>query len=82
LHVKLSKRSAALIATGLSGVMLLSACGGGDDDSGSGEGGGGEGGTFSMYIGEPQNPLVPGNTTETEGSQIVKALWTGLVEYS
>jgi oligopeptide transport system substrate-binding protein len=81
--VKLSKRSAALIATGLSGVMLLSACGGGDDDSGSGEGGGGgDGGTFSMYIGEPQNPLVPGNTTESEGDQVVNSLWTGLVQFS
>jgi oligopeptide transport system substrate-binding protein len=79
--VRLSKRSAALIATGLSGAMLLSACGGGDDDSGSASGGGGDGGTFSIYINEPENPLVPGNTTETEGGQVVDTLWTGLVEY-
>jgi ABC-type transport system substrate-binding protein len=81
LHVKLSKRSAALIATGLSGAMLLSACGGGDDE-GSGSGAGADGGTFSMYIGEPENPLVPGNTTESEGDQVVNSLWTGLVKYS
>ncbi|MGY1680864.1 peptide ABC transporter substrate-binding protein [Geodermatophilus sp. SYSU D01176] len=81
--MRLSKRSAALIATGVSGAMALSACGGGDD-SASGEGGGGGegGGTFSMYIGEPQNPLIPGNTTESEGDQVVNSLWTGLVRYT
>ncbi|SDY70394.1 oligopeptide transport system substrate-binding protein [Geodermatophilus africanus] len=79
--MRLSKRSAALIATGLSGAMLLSACGGGDDDGGSSGGAAADGGTFSIYINEPENPLVPGNTTETEGGQVVDTLWTGLVEY-
>ncbi|WP_209307564.1 ABC transporter substrate-binding protein [Geodermatophilus sp. DF01_2] len=78
--MRLSKRSAALVASGLSGAMLLSACGGGDDDGGSASGGG-EGGSFSIYIGEPENPLIPGNTNETEGGQVVDSLWTGLVEY-
>jgi oligopeptide transport system substrate-binding protein len=81
MHVKLSKRSAALVATGLSAAMLLSACGGGGDDSGQASGGSGDGGSFSIYINEPENPLVPGNTTETEGGQVVDTLWTGLVEY-
>ena len=27
----------------------------------------------------PQNPLIPGNTTESEGNQVVNSLWTGLV---
>ncbi|HEX2074300.1 MAG TPA: ABC transporter substrate-binding protein [Geodermatophilus sp.] len=78
--MRLSKRSAALIATGLSGAMVLSACGGGEDTGA--EGGGEGGGTFSVYIGEPENPLVPGNTTESEGSQVVKSLWTGLIQYA
>jgi oligopeptide transport system substrate-binding protein len=78
--VRLSKRSAGLIAAGLSGAMLLSACGGGDDDGGSGASGG-DGGSFSIYIGEPENPLIPGNTNETEGGQIVDSLFTGLVQY-
>jgi oligopeptide transport system substrate-binding protein len=80
--VRSSKRTAALIVSGLSGVVLLSACGGGDDAPGSASGGGGEGGgSYSFYIGEPENPLVPGNTNETEGGQVVDSLWTGLVEY-
>jgi len=76
--VKLSKRGVVLIA---SAALVLSACGGGDDDSGGG-GSSADGGTFSMYIGEPENPLVPGNTTESEGDQVINSLWTGLVKYS
>ncbi|WP_199522109.1 peptide ABC transporter substrate-binding protein [Geodermatophilus marinus] len=78
--MRLSKRSAVLVATGLSGAMVLSACGGGDDDGGTGAAGG-DGGSFSVYIGEPENPLVPGNTNETEGGQIVDSLFTRLVQY-
>jgi oligopeptide transport system substrate-binding protein len=82
--VRLGKRSAALIGAGIAGAMVLSACGGSSDDEGSGsaEGEGTAGGTYTMAVNNPENPLVPGNTTESEGAQIVKALWTGLVEYA
>jgi ABC-type transport system substrate-binding protein len=81
--VKLSKRRSAFVAAGLSGALLLSACGGGDDSGSGGGGGGGEGGgTFTAYINEPKSPLVPGNTTESEGAKVIAALWTGLVGYS
>ncbi|WP_409372973.1 peptide ABC transporter substrate-binding protein [Pseudokineococcus marinus] len=74
------------MAIAMAGVFALSACGG-SDDGGSGDGatGGGAGNpdaTWSMYIGQPENPLVPGNTSETEGGQVVDSLWTGLVQYS
>jgi ABC-type transport system substrate-binding protein len=77
--VAFNKRPAALVATALAGAMLLSACGS-DDDGGSGGGDGG--GTFTAYIGEPKSPLVPGNTTESEGAKVIAALWTGLVGFS
>ncbi len=81
--MKLSKRRSAFVAAGLSGALLLSACGGGDDSGSGGGGGGGEGGgTFTAYINEPKSPLVPGNTTESEGAKVIAALWTGLVGYS
>jgi ABC-type transport system substrate-binding protein len=67
-------------ATLLTLALAATACGGGDGD-GEDEGGGASGGTFSLYIGEPENPLVPSNTSETEGGQVVDALFTGLVEY-
>ena len=38
-------------------------------------------GMFSFYLGEPQKPLIPGNTTETEGAKIVTAVWTPLVTF-
>jgi ABC-type transport system substrate-binding protein len=82
LYVKLKKRPAALVATALAGAMLLSACGGGSDDNSSESGSGDGGGTFTAYIGEPKSPLVPGNTTESEGAKVIAALWTGLVGYS
>lgn len=34
-----------------------------------------------MRIGEPQNPLIPGNTKETEGAEVLGALFTPLVSY-
>jgi peptide/nickel transport system substrate-binding protein len=66
--VKLSKRSAVLIATGVTGAMALSACGGGSD-SGSGDSSSG-GGSGRVVFGEatdwPENlmPLISaGNAT-------------------
>jgi oligopeptide transport system substrate-binding protein len=79
LHVKLSKRKSALVAAGIAAAMTLTACGGSDETN---EGGtDASGGSFSIYIGEPENAIVPGNTSESEGSQVVEALWTGLVQY-
>jgi oligopeptide transport system substrate-binding protein len=81
LHVNLSKRNSALVATAIAAAMLMTACGGSEEESGDGAASS-SGGTFSMYIGEPENPLVPGNTSESEGNQIIDSLWTGLVEYA
>ncbi|RBY89462.1 ABC transporter substrate-binding protein [Blastococcus sp. TF02A-30] len=78
--MKLTKRRGAFVATALSAALVLSACGGGDDEGGDGGSASG-GGEFSIYIGDPENPLIPGNTTETEGGQVVDTLWTGLVTY-
>jgi oligopeptide transport system substrate-binding protein len=59
----------------LAGVVLLSGCAGAATEQvGALE-------PVSIAIGEPMNPLVPGNTTEEYGTQILESLWTGLVEY-
>jgi peptide/nickel transport system substrate-binding protein len=67
--VKSSKRSAVLIATGVAGVMTLTACGGGSD-SGGGEGGGESGASGRVVFGEstdfPENlypNIAAGNAT-------------------
>ncbi len=82
--MKLSKRSSSLVATAIAAALVMTACGGSDEEGDGGEGGGTTdgGGTFSMYVSEPQNPLIPGNTTEENGDRIVNSLWTGLVTFS
>ncbi|MGW5268413.1 peptide ABC transporter substrate-binding protein [Rhodococcus sp. NPDC003994] len=69
------KRALAIVSVGFVAVGMLAACGGGGGSS-SAEG------VYSLYIGEPENPLVPGNTTESEGNQVLKALFTPLVTYN
>jgi ABC-type transport system substrate-binding protein len=81
LHVKLSKRSSSLVATAIAAALLMTACGG-SDEGGDKSGTADSGGTFTAYIGEPKSPLVPGNTTESEGAKVISALWTGLVGYA
>jgi peptide/nickel transport system substrate-binding protein len=68
--VKLSKRSAVLIATGVTGAMALAACGGGSDSSAADSSGGNKGGQGRVVFGEstdfPENlfPLISaGNAT-------------------
>ncbi|ACZ29983.1 4-phytase [Xylanimonas cellulosilytica DSM 15894] len=78
------RRIASVTATAAAFALVMTACSGGDDGAESTESptqAAASGGSFSMYIGEPENALVPGNTSETEGGQIVDALWTGLVTY-
>nr|WP_322746675.1 ABC transporter substrate-binding protein [Saccharothrix syringae] len=36
---------------------------------------------ITIFNTEPENPLVPGNTTEVGGSRVLDAMFTGLVEY-
>jgi oligopeptide transport system substrate-binding protein len=78
-HRKRMRLGAALLTLALGAT----ACGGGGDDEGTSgnESQGEAGGTYSLYIGEPENPLIPSNTSETEGGQVVDALFTGLVTY-
>jgi oligopeptide transport system substrate-binding protein len=80
-HRKKMRMSAALLALALGAA----ACGG-DDDGGSAGGdeqGGAQaqGGGFSVQINDPENPLVPGNTTESEGNQVLKSMFMPLVDY-
>src|SRR3712207_2289306 len=69
------KRHSRLTVPALAGAVLLTACGThGTADATTPE-------PVSIAIGEPAAPLVPGNTVEEYGTQILESLWTGLVEY-
>lgn len=58
-------------------MLAVAGCGGGGDDSG----GDTANGAITIDGLQPENPLVPANTTETGGGNIIDFLWTGLVTY-
>ncbi|GAA2970627.1 peptide ABC transporter substrate-binding protein [Actinokineospora diospyrosa] len=68
-------------------ALTIAGCGGGSEDSGSnGNTGGSTGasdpdGALSAFGTEPENPLIPGNTTESGGSKVIRSLFTGLTRY-
>ncbi|WP_329413269.1 ABC transporter substrate-binding protein [Streptomyces sp. NBC_00704] len=69
-------KSAKWVAIAAVVALGATACGGGGDSGSSAKGDG----TVSVEIGEPQNSLVPTNTYETEGGQVINALFTGLTK--
>ncbi|SCF14578.1 peptide ABC transporter substrate-binding protein [Micromonospora mirobrigensis] len=77
--MRVSKRASAVA---LSAAVALIASGCSSGDNGGNEGGSGSAdGAVTINGVQPENPLVPSNTTETGGGKIVDWLWTGLVEY-
>lgn len=71
-------KSAKWVAVAAVVALGATACGGGGDGGSSSKGKGD--GVISVEIGEPQNGLVPSNTYETEGGQVIGALFTGLTK--
>ncbi|GAA2776236.1 ABC transporter substrate-binding protein [Kitasatospora sp. CM 4170] len=65
-------------------ALAISACSTGGDKKSSDQGSSGsgkKGGSISIESGEPQHGLVPQNTAESEGAQVLAQLFAGLVEY-
>jgi oligopeptide transport system substrate-binding protein len=60
-------------------ALTVAACGGGGGDE---PGGSGSNAEISVGGTEPENELVPGNTSESGGGKIVDSLWTGLITYN
>lgn len=73
-------RRLRLLAGVLAAPLLIAACGGGSSDDGDKGNTAESGGSFSMYVCEPEH-LIPQNTNETCGSEVLNALFTGLVTY-
>uniref|UniRef100_A0AAU2JUB9 ABC transporter substrate-binding protein n=1 Tax=Streptomyces sp. NBC_00049 TaxID=2903617 RepID=A0AAU2JUB9_9ACTN len=68
--------SAKWVAGAVIVAMAATACGTGKDDSkGSG------GGNITVQLGEPQHGLVGQNTAESEGAEVLNAVFTALVSY-
>jgi len=76
-HSSKIRLSAALLALALGAA----ACGGGSEEKAPATDAAATGGSSSIPITDPERPLLPADTNESEGSQIVSGLFTGLVEY-
>ena len=71
-----TRRVAAWLAAPAVLALVATACGQSDGAADADQGV-----RISVFTTEPENPLVPGNTTETGGGRVVNALFTGLVGY-
>ncbi|MFD9337221.1 ABC transporter substrate-binding protein [Streptomyces sp. NPDC060028] len=58
-------------------AMAATAC----STSSDSKSGGKSGGNITVVLGEPQHGLVGQNTAETEGAEVLNAVFTGLVKY-
>ncbi|MCE1179444.1 MAG: ABC transporter substrate-binding protein [Micrococcales bacterium] len=66
-------------------ALMITACGGGDSGSGNSASGSGEaksGGAVTVRGCNPENPLVPANTNETCGGNVLDAIGARLVHYN
>src|SRR5687768_6434138 len=79
--MRVSKRASA--AAAIAAVALVAAgCGGGDDDSDtSGNTDKTANGAITIEGVQPANPLLPSNTSETGGGDLLDFMWTGLINY-
>ena len=78
--MKIKRIGVAAIALAASGALVLTGCTSGGTEST--ESAGDATAIITTNGSEPQNPLVPTNTTETGGGKIVTSMFAGLVSYT
>ncbi|MBC9711055.1 ABC transporter substrate-binding protein [Streptomyces sp. TRM66268-LWL] len=75
-------KSAKWVAIATAVALGATACGGSDGDSGNkGTKGGKPEGYVSIDVGEPQKPLIPADTNESNGSYVIQSLFTQLLDF-
>ncbi|QLQ37777.1 peptide ABC transporter substrate-binding protein [Micromonospora robiginosa] len=77
--MRVSKRASGALAVGAAFALIASGCSSGNNDGG--DAGASSDGAIVIDGTQPENPLVPANTTETGGGKIIDWVWSGLVEY-
>ncbi|MEH0938998.1 peptide ABC transporter substrate-binding protein [Micromonospora psammae] len=77
--MRVSKRATGALAVGVAAALVATGCS--SSEGGDGNAAATKDGAISVHGVQPENPLVPANTTETGGGKIIDVLWTGLVEY-
>lgn len=83
--MRLHKRGYQVAALAVAGMLVTTGCGGGDDNASGNEPGdsaGGLAGAITVRGCKPQNPLIPTNTNETCGGNILDAITAKLVRYN
>ncbi|MFE5794080.1 ABC transporter substrate-binding protein [Streptomyces sp. NPDC056503] len=75
-------KSAKWVAGAIIVALAATACGGGKDDKGTDAGGKVDpNGIFSIEVGEPEKPLLTGDTMESNGAIVMSGLFSTLVDY-
>ncbi|WP_037852180.1 peptide ABC transporter substrate-binding protein [Streptomyces sp. NRRL S-340] len=74
-------KSAKWVAIAAVVALGATACGGGGGKGSDSKAAVDPNGKFSVEVGEPQHPLQPANTMESNGSIVIKSLFSGLVDY-
>lgn len=84
--MRVLKRGHKVAAIAVAGMLLAAGCGGGDDeDPQAGENPGGNGaptGEITVQNCKPQNPLVPSNTNEVCGGDVLDQVTAKLIRYN
>ncbi|MFD3446413.1 ABC transporter substrate-binding protein [Microbacteriaceae bacterium 4G12] len=82
--MNINRKGLSAIALIGAGALVLSGCasGGNGGDSGSNGGNSGASAIITTNGSEPQNPLIPTNTTEVGGGKIIDSIFAGLVSYT
>jgi oligopeptide transport system substrate-binding protein len=78
--MRVSRRAGAVAITATVALVAAgcSSSGGGSDKSTTATN---SDASITIYGGQPENGLIPANTTETNGGKVVDYMWTGLVSY-
>ncbi|GAA0918578.1 ABC transporter substrate-binding protein [Streptomyces thermoalcalitolerans] len=74
-------RSAKWVAGAIVVALAATACGGGSGDKGDSSKKGALAGYVSIDVGEPQKPLMPADTNESNGAYVIRALFTQLLDF-
>lgn len=75
-------KSAKWVTGAIIVALAATACGGGKSDGGSdAKGAVDPNGIFSVELGEPEKPLLTGDTMESNGSAVMAGLFSTLVDY-
>ena len=77
--MRISRIAAAAGGVAVAAALVLSGCA--SDNGGNNGGGSASTGVVNVAWSEPENPLIPANTNEVNGGQVLNNMFAGLVYY-